>query len=321
MDLKHLRFFVAVVDRGSLNAAAKSLGIAQPALSRRIQDLEASLGCSLLVRSVRGVSPTEAGRILHREAGLILDGVARAKRLVRSVAQGQDRQFRLGMVRSARKYDFVHRALAKLATRQPDTKVWSTVAASPQLAADLGQGLLDASLIYENRVDTALLAERLVHRERYLLAVHPNHHLSRPGPIALSELAGEEFVWLPRGEGANVHDPVLDHCRARGLDPVISQTARTHSELIDIVSTSGGLCITPSSSAITIPNQLLAFRSIPDFTLELDLYLSWQLDLQSAPFSQALAIIHQAIDEHRSDIEAGRVKWAYLDGAAQARTS
>lgn len=316
-----MRYFVAVVDHGSLNAAAKSLDIAQPALSRRIQDLEGALGCSLLVRSVRGVSPTQAGRILYREALQILEKINCAKRLVRSAGQGQDRQLRLGLVRSARKYDFVHRALAELATRQPGTKVWSTVAASPLLASELRQGLLDASLIYENRVDTAVLAERLVHRERYILAMHPNHHLSLAGPIALSDLAGETFVWLPRGENPKVHDPVLEHCRASGLDPVISQTARTHSELIDIVSTSGGLCITPSSSAITIPDQLLAFRSIPDFTLELDLYLSWQPGLQSGPFSQALAIVHQAIDEHRSDIDAGRTKWAFLDGVAQVRTS
>lgn len=324
MDLKQLRYFMEVVDQGSLHRASKALDIAQPALSRRMKDLEQSVGCRLLDRSVRGVSVTHAGRVLYREATDILDKVADAGRNVRSAGEieqrGEDRRLSLGLVRSARKYDFVHHALAQLARERPVIRVATVTGTSPKLAAELRSGRLDASLIYEHGMAGPPFADRLIHRERYVLAVNRHHRLASPGPIALTALAGEPFVWLPRGDDLSERDPLLEHCRASGLDPLIAQTTHTQSELIDIVSTSGGLFITPVSTVRTVPDGMLCFRSLPEFVFELDLYLAWNPASASPALDPAIAALQGAIDSHQSDIDGGRAAWAKLDGMPQVRT-
>ena len=321
MELKHVRYFVAAVEEGSIQAASERLAVAQPALSRRIQDLETTLGCELLVRSARGVTPTRAGQAFYREALQILDKVTDAVEVARRIGLEQGRESRLGVVRSARKYDFIHQALAAYARDHADAGVAITRGASAMLATELREGRLDASLLYERHVGPPRFGERLVHRERHVLALHPAHSLATPGPVELQALAGTPFVWLLRRSGVDNHDPLLQHCRLHGLDPVIGQLANSPEELIDLVMVSGGLCLTPASTALTTPAGQLVFRSVPALTLELDLTLAWSLGLRTAPAEAFLGQLHAAIDQHQAQINDGRSAWARLDGLQLVRTS
>jgi DNA-binding transcriptional LysR family regulator len=314
MDLKHLRYFVEIVDQASFHRASRALGIAQPALSRRMQDLEISLGCKVLNRSVRGVVPTRAGHMLYQEAQEILAKVSDTTALVRGVSESQSGTFRLGLVRSARKYDFVHQALKDISMNDGAGHVVISTGASPRLAADLESGKLDASLIYEQRVDSPLCASRLIHRESYVLGVCPSSPLAIRGPVTLSELIGQQFAWLPRTADGIDHDPLLLHCRSKGIDLTISHVAATQSELIDIVSLGGGLCITPVSTILTVPNGLVAFRAIADLDLTLDLYFCWNIRSPSSRPSDLLATFHRTIDFHRHELTSGEKNWARLDG-------
>jgi DNA-binding transcriptional LysR family regulator len=321
MELKHLRYFVTAVEEGSLQAAAEKLAIAQPALSRRIQDLEADLGCALLVRSVRGVAPTLAGQALYRDSLQILDLVTEAAQLTRRVGLDQGRQTRLGVIRSARKYEFIQQALAAHSAKQPNAGVAITRDSSWKLAGELREGRLDATLLYERLMNPARFSNRLVHRERYILAMHPSHRLATPGVIELGELSAEPFVWMPRRQGVDSHDPLLQHCRLKGLEPVVRQLANSPEELVDVVAVLGGLCLTPASTALTTPPGQLFFRAVPALSVELDLTLAWSRGLETAPEGAILADLHEAIDRHQAAIEAGAVAWAKLDGIALVRTT
>jgi DNA-binding transcriptional LysR family regulator len=321
MELKHLRYFVAAVEEGSLQAASERLAIAQPALSRRIQDLETELGCDLLVRSVRGVTPTPAGQTMYLEAQQLLDKVTSAVQMTRRVGLEQGRESRLGMVQSSRKYQFIHQALAGFAAEHPDAEVALIRGASRMLASELREERLDATLLYERRVTPARFGQRLIHRERYILALHPAHRLAVAGPVELEQLAGEPFVWLLRRQEVDGQDLLLQHCRRNGLEPVIGRLANTPEEMIDLVSVSGGLCLTPASTALTTPPGQLVFRSMPGLKLELELTLAWNRNLNSTPAQAFLKHLHAAIDRHQADIEAGRAEWACLDGLPQVRTS
>lgn len=321
MELKHLRYFVAAVEEGSLQAASEKLAVAQSALSRRIQDLEASMGCALLVRSVRGVAPTRSGQALYGEALQILNRVTEATQLTRRVGLDQDRMTRLGVIQSARKYDFIQQALAAHAQSRPNADVAITRGASWSLAAQLRDGRLDATLLYERMMNPARFGNRLVHRERYVLAMHPSHRLASPGPVALDELSAEPFVWMLRRHGLDSHDPLLQHCRLRGLDPVVRQLASSPEELIDMVAVLGGLCLTPASTALTTPPGQLFFRSVPALTAELDLTLAWSRGLEATAEGSILNELHAAIDRHQADIDASRLAWAWLDGMALVRTT
>jgi DNA-binding transcriptional LysR family regulator len=321
MELKHLRYFVAAVEEGSLQGASEKLAIAQPALSRRIQDLEGSLGCKLLVRSVRGVSPTRSGQTLYREALQILDRVNEAVQLTRRIGLEQDRESRLGIVQSARKYEFIHQALAAHAAKCPEAGVAITRGPTWKLLAELRDGRLDATLLFERHMSPARFGERLIHRERYVLAVHPAHRLAVPGAVVLDQLAAEPFVWMLRRHAVDSADLLLQHCRINGLDPIIAQLANSPEELIDLVSVSGGICLTPASTALTTPPGQLFFRAVPALTIELDLTLAWSLALQGGSGRSFLDELQAAIDRHQAEIDDGRAGWARLDGVALVRTT
>lgn len=320
MELKHLRYFVAAVEEGSLLAGAERLAIAQPALSRRIQDLEAELGCALLVRSVRGVTPTGAGMTLYREALEVLGKVGDALQQTRKAGFEQDQEFRLGLVWAARKYPFIRDAVVSYAKDHPGAGVAFTRGGSLGMSSSLREGRLDATLLHDQRLTADRFGERIIHRERYVLAAHPEHRLAQPGPIELSELAGEPFVWLLRPFQPDDHDPLLEHCRIGGLEPVMGQLANGPEELLDLVSIGGGICLTTASTmGITSPGQVV-FRAVPGLGRELPLTLAWRRNLEAAPVLAFLEHLHAAIDRHQAAIDSGAVPWTHLDGLQLVRT-
>lgn len=320
MDLKHLRFLVAAVEEGTLHGAAKKLGIAQPAISRRIMDLEAAVGCDLLIRNVRGVRPTAAGRVLYNEALEILDKVTDAMQLTQRVGLVQGRQMRFGIVQTARRYGFIQTGLAAYAQSRDDLGVVITRGESYILANDLREDRLDATILYEIQPGGTRFGTRLIHRERYVLAVHPSHRLAGSGPVRFDELTGEPFVWLLRRRGMEIRDVLLQHCRMNGFDPLIGQIANSPEELIDLVTVTGGICLTPASTAVTVPEGQLLFRTVPQITLELDLNFAWNKQSAFQDVNVFLQHQHDAIDQHQSAINSDRTGRNVLDGIKLFRT-
>lgn len=314
MELKHLRILVATIEGGSIQAASRQLNIAQPALSRRIRDLEAMLGCDLLVRGVRGVTPTKAGRALYGDALAILESVALAERRAQRLGLEQSREIRFGLVQTARKYAFVQEALSAFGTEHPEAGIALTRSLSRELAAAMRESQLDATLLYERHMASERFAERLIHKERYVLALHPSHHLATRGPASISDLAGEPLICVLRQDTANQDNPLLLQLRLHGLQPVVGQWAGSSEEMIDLVTVSCGMCITPASSMMTIPPGHLTYRPLPDFNLELDLSLGWTLISQTAAMPAFIRQLNVAIDRHQNMIRQKSADWVSLDG-------
>jgi len=314
MDLRRLRYFIAAVEEGSLQAAAQRMNVAQPALSRRIRDLEAELGCELLTRGVRGVTPTPAGAALHRDALALLAGLDEAARRARRIGREQRDGVRLGLVQTSRKYAFLQEALAAFRAAEPAAGVAFVRELSPLLAQALREGRLDITLLFEQRIGARGFDERLVHRERYVLAAHPSHRLAAPGPIELAALAGQPLVWLSRADNPDSHDGLLQQCRLHGLEPAIAQLAHGHEEQIELTIVSGGACLTPASTMLSTPPGALVYRPLPKFDMELSLSLAWSRDLEGALAGRMLAHLHAAVDRHQADIRAGVSGWSRLDG-------
>ena len=153
MEIKHLRVLVAAIEEGSIQAASRQLNIAQPALSRRIIDLEAMLGCELLVRGGRGVTPTQAGLALYRDALGIIEAVAEAGQRAQRLGLEQAREIRLGLVQTARKDGFVREALAAFNAAHPEAGVAFTRAGSRDLASAIRDGHSALSISLLKRID------------------------------------------------------------------------------------------------------------------------------------------------------------------------
>lgn len=314
METRHLRYFVAAVEEGSLRGAAQRMNVAQPALSRRIRDLEASLACALLERHTHGVRPTRAGAHFYGEALVLLDGLDRATQHVGRMAAEQSRPVRLGLVQTSTKYGFVRDAIAGSSDNRPQHGLDYSRASSAALAVALREGRIDLTLLYERHPGATGLRERLIHKERYVAAMHPAHRLGGSGALELARLSGEPLVWLSRRDNPDHHDGLLQQCRLHGLEPRIGHSATSHDEQIELAIVSAGLCLTPASTMLSVPPGRLLFRPLSRFAMELHLSLAWNTDTETMPGAGLLNGFQTAIDRHQAAIHEGTLSWARLDG-------
>ena len=319
MDFRLLRYFIATVEEGSLQGASRRMNMAQPALSRRIRDLELTLGCSLLMRGSRGVTVTRAGQGFYEDAQALVKGMDLAIHNTRRLGLEQGREVRFGVVYNARKYPFVHEAIAAFSMDRDHAELAYHRATSTDLVEALREERLDITLAYERRIRSPKLTERLIHRERYVLAAHPAHPLALHQPINLGELAGQSLVWLGRQSEEGEHDILMQQCRLHGLDPTIGQLSRSHEEQLDLAAVSGGICLTPASTMLTTYPGQRVFRPFADFAMELDLTLGWLRDIQNPAVAAMLDALNQAIDAHQAGIRDGATAWTSLLGHALVR--
>jgi LysR family hca operon transcriptional activator len=193
MELRHLRYFVAVAEEGSLTLAAeKRLHTAQPSLSRQIRDLEYEVGVQLMTRSVHGIELTAAGRAFLDHARLALTQAEAAKEAARRAAEPAKQSFALGFL-TGQEMDWLPEAMGILRDELPDMEVIVSSQYSPQLADALMRGKLDVAFM-RPEAHTPDLAYRLVTKERLVAVLPRDHRLAACDAIDRHDLVGETFV-------------------------------------------------------------------------------------------------------------------------------
>lgn len=200
MDVENLRGFLAVVEHGQVGSAATSLGISQPALTRRVQRLEAELGCPLLDRSARPVAPSVAGRLLADQARTVVAAADRATQQVRALVDGRGGTLRVGYVQSAT-FGWVTRILAVAKRRAIDVELHAAPTVR-QLEA-LRDRRLDAGLVRPSSARTRPTGLRSVTLSRDPLHafIPTSHRAARSEGLPPAGLAGEPLVLYPEQEG------------------------------------------------------------------------------------------------------------------------
>ena len=205
VELRHLRYFVAVAELRNVTRAARRLHVAQPALSRQIQHLEEELGVKLLERSTRGIKLTEAGKFFADEAGAVLDRADQALKAVRALARGETGELRVGYAPSPTA-EILPRALAAFQTAAPGVRVTLLDLASDDLESALLDGRVHVSVMVKpgSRPQPGVLFEEIV---RYALrvAVARHHRFARMRKVPLRRLLGEPLGSLcPGGVTRNI---------------------------------------------------------------------------------------------------------------------
>jgi LysR family hca operon transcriptional activator len=192
MELRHLRYFIAVAEEGSLTVAAeRRLHTAQPSLSRQIRDLEDEVGVPLMTRSARGVELTAAGRVFLDHARLALGQADAAVQAARRAAQPQKPTFAIGFLTGV-EVDWLPHVTRILRDELPHIEVRVLSQLSPQLAEDLQRGKLDVAFL--RREPQPDLEYRTVAKERLVVVLPSAHRLAARKSIDPRELAGETYI-------------------------------------------------------------------------------------------------------------------------------
>src|SRR5580692_9930818 len=193
MELRHLRYFIAVAEEGSLTLAAENrLHTAQPSLSRQIRDLEYEVGVQLMSRSVRGIELTAAGRAFLDHARLALAQVEAAREAARRAAEPAKPSFALGFL-TGQEIDWLPEAMRILRDELPNMEVTVSSQYSPQLAEALTRGKLDVAFM-RPEAQTPDLAYRLVTKEPLVAVLPSDHRLAAYDAIDPHDIVGETFV-------------------------------------------------------------------------------------------------------------------------------
>jgi LysR family hca operon transcriptional activator len=193
MELRHLRYFIAVAEEGSfINAAERRLRTAQPSLSRQIRDLELEVGIKLLERQARGVALTAAGRVFLHHARLALSQIETAGEAARRAEQPDKTVFVIGFL-SGQEVAWLPEALRILREESPGSEIIISSHSSPELAAGLMQGKLDVAILRRETQSTGLAFKFLV-KEPLIALMPATHRLAARKTVRPQELAREIFI-------------------------------------------------------------------------------------------------------------------------------
>ncbi|WP_225888149.1 LysR family transcriptional regulator [Myxococcus xanthus] len=256
VELRHLRYFVAVAEAGSMMAGARALGIVQPALSRQIRELEEAVGTPLLIRRSTGIALTAAGASFLQDATRLLAELqASRERALRSAA-GQLGELRLGVLPNYFPLPMVSNVLKAFRSACPDVMLSITPMLSAEQAAAISRGDLDGGIMAWRQSEAPHLSGMRLLRDRFVLAM-----LSTPGkrfraPRQLAELAGAPFIWFDPLRSAAHHRFLLEQCRRAGFAPRIAQVGSDIPTLIGLVAAGMGYAFVPESISPTCPRTV-----------------------------------------------------------------
>src|SRR5216684_1537216 len=250
MELRHLRYFVAVVEEGSLTTAAeRRLHTSQPSLSRQIRDLEHEVGVELLSRSVHGVALTAAGRAFLDHARVALMQVDAAVEAARKEAHPAKKTFAIGF-QTGQEMHWLPQAMAVLRDELKNIEVAITSDYSPDLAEALARGRLDlAFLRMEPGYD---LAYHVVDREPLIVLMPSDHRLTARQAIHPRELVGEIFIG-GANKAAVLRAVTEDYLRRSGVDIKLDHGVDNMAMAMSLVASTRGLALMPAYAKNLLP--------------------------------------------------------------------
>lgn len=248
MDLRLLRYAVAVADAGHITRAAETLGIAQPPLTRQIRNLEAELGVQLFHRIPRGVELTEAGAVFVAEARELLAQAAELPAIARRAARGEEGRIAVGYTSSATFNPFVPRQIRAFRRAWPGVGIVLEEDATRAMVQALREDRLDAAFIRSTTADlTGLTVEPLL-EEPMILALPSDHIYGwRSAAVDLSDLAAETFILYRRPAGQGLYDAIIAACLEAGFSPNVAQEAPRLPSTLSLVAAGLGVSIVPAS--------------------------------------------------------------------------
>lgn len=261
MELRHIRYFLAVAEAGNFTRAAEKLGIGQPPLSQQIRDLEAEVGARLFHRVPHGAELTEAGRAFMIDARIAVASAENAKLAAQRAARGETGKLALGFTASAAFNPAVTGTIRRFRSQWPGVSLSLAEMNSKLLVEKLMGGEIDVAFIRPGLEDPQDIKLKRMADEPMLVALPANHPLAAHGSIRLAALSGEPFVLFPRFVGLSLYDDISRACREAGFELLVTQEAPQIPSVVNLVAAGLGVSIVPASIA-KIAIEGIVFRPI-----------------------------------------------------------
>src|SRR6185295_2183388 len=289
MELRHLRYFVAVGEEQHYGRGAQRLRVAQPALSRQIQDLEEEVGFKLFDRLSRGVKLSTAGKLFLEEARRILQQVDEATKRAKRVASGQLGTLRVGFIESMSWHGVVPDSFRQFRQRQPDAELQIKPLSSLEQIGAVRSGQLDAGFVFTIANIDRELAQLGIDSINLMLAVPKGHTLAKSNSLRLRDLSSASFIWFPRRESPLFYDRLMQACFRGGLkSPHVVQEGVNEATILSLVSCGLGVAFVSSATRWRCPESVVLL-SVTDLKLPLPFALVWRKDNSSPLLAKFVA--------------------------------
>ncbi len=287
MDLRHLRYFEAIVAAGNLTRAASALNVSQPSLSQAMNELEAEMGLKLLTRGPRGSVLTNAGREFSKHAADILGRIPMAREATRRAAQGSGGQLAVAFTGSS-VFDVLPRVMQAAREQMPDTGL--------RLVEMLTDKQMEA--LYARQVDVAIgrslgsapgLVSTVIAQRSFVVAVHVRHPFARKREVALADLSNEPLITPQRRLGPGFHSQLMAMLSKAKLNLQIAHEAIHMPIVPGLVAAGMGVGIV-SDELRNLEVRDVVYRPLIEGRNAVQIALSWHQDNDSRTLAQFVGL-------------------------------
>jgi DNA-binding transcriptional LysR family regulator len=273
MELRHMRYFVAVAEEKNFTRAAARLHLAQPSLSRQIRDLENELGVPLLHRGKGGLTLTAAGNEYLMQARRILADSDAAVRVAQAAGRSEHRQLLIGTIEPLMSSGLLAAILKTFASLRPDVRVNLRELFSVDQLRLIAGGELDAGFVYRPPKDPLVFDGFVMLENHHVAALPAGHRLAQKQKLFLKDLADEPFVQFSRQLWPERIDAISQKCVGAGFTMRIVQEAQRLHTLLEFVAQGIGVAILPDP--LSHDSDRVVFKKLEDLNLAANLQMVW----------------------------------------------
>ena len=300
MELRHLRYFTAVVECNGYREASRRLHIAQPSISEAVSDLEDELGLKLFSRTHRNARVTAEGEIFYADAVRILQQAETAILTAKRAAQGKIGKLSIGFIGSAT-LSFLPDLIRRYKLEYPNVKLSLHDLYPVELDKACDRGEIDIAITRTLSVERSTNRQSRVLLRDPLVAVFPRSRKVKSKKIRLADLANERFILFHRQGAPAVFDTIVGACRSQGFSPRVENEPNSMQTTLSLVEAEEGIAIVPASTSNLRSNGVQFVRLVPD--LYLDLIVAWQLGEPSVVVRGFLDFLSANADSIRAKAE------------------
>jgi DNA-binding transcriptional LysR family regulator len=297
LEIRHLRYFIAIAESGGFARAASRLHVAQPALSRQIRDLEEELDVTLFDRGKRGVRLTYPGECFLDDSRRLLSQLERAQKKARRAQTGEVGALKIGLVESFSWNDVITGSIRAFRNQNPNvTLTMLVMSTAEQLAAIRDRRLTGGFLLNRPRQEKTFDGIKIF-TDKVLIAVSDTSPFARRPPKHIAELAQEDFFWFPRRVNPVYYDEIIHACQKSGLTPKIVQGGLNDTANLSLVAAGLGCTFVPAETKYRKPKNVVLV-AVDDLDVTITMEFIWHRENRQQALRNFIDILRRTAESN-----------------------